>query len=368
MDPRRNLFPEEPEEENFQVELTSPPGIARNGGQAQGENDAQDAQNTQDAQNQPSTATNGNERENQRRERNNERGRAPTNGQNSAPNARYTPREQPNPYGGYQNSAYQQYTGPYSTNGGYQTGMNQQYTDPYSMNGGYQQGSYQQYPGPYTSNGGYYNAYLAQPGPYATQAYYMPFVYPQDTFQGYQQPTMQGEEIPPMQFHSPAELEAHAPWQKTDLAKFLTTCKTLELSFTGENWSDYRLNFTEVCRVMALQGFLDWPPPRGKGYPYPQNDPALAADYTRASMGVFAAIRLTSNSVERVAMRQFSDKYFPAAEVWHFLCKEFTSEANISQNELIHQISHLKMEPGKANDETERRTVCSELSRHQDKF
>ena len=62
------------------------------------------------------------------------------------------------------------------------------------MNGGYQQ-----YPGSYTSNGGYQqNAYQAQPGPYATQAYYMPFVYPQDNFQGYQQPqTMQQEEIPP---------------------------------------------------------------------------------------------------------------------------------------------------------------------------
>ena len=46
MDPRRNMFPEEPEEEIFQVEWTSNLGIARNGGQAQGENDAQDAQNT----------------------------------------------------------------------------------------------------------------------------------------------------------------------------------------------------------------------------------------------------------------------------------------------------------------------------------
>ena len=48
------------------------------------------------------------------------------------------------------------------------------------MNGGYQQ-----YPGSYTSNGGYQqNEYQAQPGPYAAQAYYMPFVYPQDNFSG----------------------------------------------------------------------------------------------------------------------------------------------------------------------------------------
>ena len=41
MDPRRNLFPEEePNEDNLQVEITSPPGIARNGGQAQGDYDA----------------------------------------------------------------------------------------------------------------------------------------------------------------------------------------------------------------------------------------------------------------------------------------------------------------------------------------
>ena len=270
MDPRRNLFPEEePQEENFQTKITSPPGVARNGGQAQGENDAQDAQQPQDAQDQPSTAPNGNERNPAQRV--NTQRRAPTNGQNSAPTARYTPREQPNPYGGYQSTAYQQYTGPYSTNGGYQKGMYQPYTGPYSMNGGYQQ-----YPGSYTSNGGYQqNAYQAQPGPYATQAYYMPFVYPQDNFQGYQQPqTMQQEEISPQQLYTPAELEAHTPWQKADLAKFLTTCKTLELSFEGKNWSDYRLNFIGICRVMALQGFLDFPPPRGKGYPFPQNDPA----------------------------------------------------------------------------------------------
>ena len=121
MDPRRNLFPEEePNEDNFQVEITSPPGIARNGGQAQGDNDAGHAQTTQGAQNQPSTAPNRNERvSTQPGEQTNAQGRAPTNGQNSAPTARYTPREQPNPYGGYQGTAYQQYTGPYSTNGGY---------------------------------------------------------------------------------------------------------------------------------------------------------------------------------------------------------------------------------------------------------
>ena len=54
MDPGRNLFPDEqPEEENNQVDITSPPGITRNGGQAERENDAHDAQNTQAAQNQP---------------------------------------------------------------------------------------------------------------------------------------------------------------------------------------------------------------------------------------------------------------------------------------------------------------------------
>ena len=65
---------------------------------------------------------------------------------------------------------------------------------------------------------------------------------------------------------------------------------------------------------------------------------------------MYEAIRLTSNSVEHSTMRQFFDKFFLAAEVWHFLCKEFTSEPNMGQSELIHQISRLKMEPGKAND------------------
>ena len=109
MDPRRNLFPEEePNEENFQVEITSPPGVARNSGQAQGDNDAEHAQTTQDAQNQPSTAPNRNERvSTQPGERTNAQGRAFTNGQNSAPNARYNSREQPSIYGGYQGIASQ---------------------------------------------------------------------------------------------------------------------------------------------------------------------------------------------------------------------------------------------------------------------
>ena len=63
MDPRRNLFPDkEPIEENILVEITSPPGIARNSGQAQGGKDVEHAQTTPDAQNQPSTAPNRNER------------------------------------------------------------------------------------------------------------------------------------------------------------------------------------------------------------------------------------------------------------------------------------------------------------------
>ena len=76
----------------------------------------------------------------------------------------------------------------------------------------------------------------------------------------------------------------------------------------------------------------------------------MASAYIRASMAVFEAIRLTSNSVQQMKVRKFSDQYFPAAEVWHFLCKELTSEANISQNELIHQMSRLTMEPGKADE------------------
>ena len=52
MDPRRNMFPcEEAIKENHYVKITSPPGITRNGGHAQGDNDAEHAQTTQAAQN-----------------------------------------------------------------------------------------------------------------------------------------------------------------------------------------------------------------------------------------------------------------------------------------------------------------------------
>ena len=65
---------------------------------------------------------------------------------------------------------------------------------------------------------------------------------------------------------------------------------------------------------------------------------------------VLEAIRLSSNSDEQFKIRQFSDKYFPAAETWYFLNKEFASKENISQNDLIHQITHLAMIPEEAND------------------
>ena len=57
-------------------------------------------------------------------------------------------------------------------------------------------------------------------------------------------------------------------------------CKTLEWSFEVANYSDYRLNFTGICTVLAMQGFLDWLPPKGNGYPFPQNDQDMAVAYT----------------------------------------------------------------------------------------
>ena len=49
-------------------------------------------------------------------------------------------------------------------------------------------------------------------------------------------------------------------------------------------------------------------------------------------MGVYEAIRLTCNPVQQVYVRKCSDHYFPAAEVWQYFRKEFTSEANMSPN------------------------------------
>ena len=76
----------------------------------------------------------------------------------------------------------------------------------------------------------------------------------------------------------------------------------------------------------------------------------MASAYMRASMVVLEAIRLTSNAVQQISVRKLSDQYFPAAELWHFLCKEFSSEANMSQNELIHEMTCLTMEPWKADE------------------
>ena len=81
----------EPQEENFQPQITSPPRVETNRGQAQGENGAQDAQQTQDAQDQPSTSPNGKERNLTQRVSTQQI--SPTNGQNNAPDAWYTMRE-----------------------------------------------------------------------------------------------------------------------------------------------------------------------------------------------------------------------------------------------------------------------------------
>ena len=51
---------------------------------------------------------------------------------------------------------------------------------------------------------------------------------------------------------------------------------------------------------------------------------------------MYEAIRMPSERVEQYKIKPFSNKFCPAAETWYFLNKEYASEENMSQNELIH--------------------------------
>ena len=184
MDPREENPPaSEHQQDNNNGQTNSPNSAARNGGQAQGNNDATHAQRTPDAQNQPRTAPTGNEQVLTQPPpglRNNAQGNVQTNGQNSAPMRPSTTQYG----GGTQGNMYHQYSGPYST---------------------------QAYTMPQVYQGNYYPHY------------------------GYQHPqTMHynGGPVYPPQYYTPSVLEAHASWKDTDVAKFLTKCKTLKLNLT----------------------------------------------------------------------------------------------------------------------------------------
>ena len=143
---------------------------------------------------------------------------------------------------------------------------------------------------------------------------------------GYQHPQnmhYHGGPVYPPQYSSPSVLEAHAPWKDTDLAKFLTTFKTLKINYDGKNWSDYRFNFTSVCEIMSLHGFLDWLDPYGTGFPYPENDLELASKYNTVSHAVYKAIKMISERVEQYKIKPFSNKFCTAAETRYFLNKEY---------------------------------------------
>ena len=80
----------------------------------------------------------------------------------------------------------------------------------------------------------------------------------------------------------------------------------------------------------------EWPRPWGNGFSYPEDNAELASKYNTASTTVYEALRMTSKSVEQYIIKQFFDKFCPAAEAWYFLCKEYASKENMGQNKLIH--------------------------------
>jgi len=167
---------------------------------------------------------------------------------------------------------------------------------------------------------------------------------------GYQQPQYVQQSMQQNYVQQHAVMGNDAPWEDTDLQRFLTTCQTLKVRFTGRNWSDFRFDFTGVCRVAALQGFLEAPAPYGNGYPFPVNDPKLASKYLMASTAVYTGLRNACAEVVKYKLKPFADKYYPAAEAWNFLCREYSSEENMGQNELIHQMTKLRMIPGEADE------------------
>ena len=135
------------------------------------------------------------------------------------------------------------------------------------------------------------------------------------------------------------------PWGKPDVAGFSRSCNSL-VPFDGRNWSEYKFHFMILCRSFALQGFLEDPAPWGNGYAFPVNEPALISEYIQYSTAVYYGILTSSTEVIRYKIKPFADGYYPAAETWKFLHKEYASEENLGQNDLMHQMQTLKMVPG----------------------
>ena len=54
---------------------------------------------------------------------------------------------------------------------------------------------------------------------------------------------------------------------------------------------------------------------------------------------------MTFTEMVKFKIKPFADGYYPAIETWKFLHKEYASEENLGQNDLIDHMQKLKLKP-----------------------
>ena len=138
------------------------------------------------------------------------------------------------------------------------------------------------------------------------------------------------------------------PWGRPDIAGFTRACSTV-IPFDGRNWSEFKFHFMLLCRSFALGGFLEDPAPWGNGFAFPANEPALISEYIQYSTAVYLGMLMSCTEMVKFKIKPFADGHYPAAETWKFLHKEYASEENLGQNDLIDQMQKLKLKPGQGD-------------------
>ena len=149
-------------------------------------------------------------------------------------------------------------------------------------------------------------------------------------------------QVPQMQ---PVITVTGSPWGRIDVGAFLKTCDTI-LPFDGRNWGQYRFSFSLLCKSFGLKGFLDDPAPWGTGYAYPVNDITLENEYNQLCIAVYNGIYKSCTEVIRYRIKQYADWNYPGAQTWSFLSKEYSSEKQMNQASILHQLQTLIMVPG----------------------
>ena len=124
------------------------------------------------------------------------------------------------------------------------------------------------------------------------------------------------------------------PWGRHDIAGFTRSCSSVT-PLNGRNLSEFKFHFMTMCRSFALRGFLEDPAPWGNGFAFPANEPAPISETIQYSTVVYLGMLMCYTDMVKFKIKPFVDGHYQAAETWNFMHKEYASEVNLGQNDLI---------------------------------